>query len=65
MFLITAIPLAIEQLNSELELVLESAAKEAPGDDQTTREIELTPDWNADFSLHGVWSAGILPAAGA
>ncbi len=43
--------------------MLESAAKEAPGDDQATREIEMMPEWNADFSLHGVWSAGILPAA--
>ena len=51
MFSITAIPLAIEQLNSELVLMLANAAKEDPRDDQATREIEMMPDWKADFSL--------------
>jgi hypothetical protein len=50
MFSITAIPLAIEQLHSELGLVLERAAKEPLRGDEATREIEMKPEL---INLHG------------
>jgi len=57
MFSITALPTGIEELRSELVLMLESVSREMPRPDEATREFDMTPEL---MSLTGDWSADIL-----